>query len=75
MRKHYGCTGLLPNGVPVQNSGKGSVHPEVAELAHREYLEQGHRQSLKRIHERGGFSWAELALLLADALLRVKNED
>ena len=56
--------------VPVQME-QGAVLPEeIARLAYAEYAHSHGDQSYERLHERGGFGWAEVGYLLADALER-----
>ena len=44
---------------------RGQVPEAVARLAYVEYARAGHgSQSFERLHERGGFSWAELIACL-----------
>lgn len=46
----------------------------IAEEAYKEYAAQGHgSQSFDRLHERGGFSTAELAILLFDRIKRIES--
>lgn len=58
---------LDPGGQPLRK-----VSERIARVAHAEYAAQGHRQTFERLHERGGFSAAELIELLAQRIERLE---
>ena len=63
--------------VPVQATHLPSNAPKaIAEEAYIEYRDQGHgAQSFERLHERGGFGWQEMAILLYNRIKRLSSED
>lgn len=50
--------------VPVQASVMRTVRAEIAREAYLEYSQQWPGQTFERLHERGGFAWDEMAMLL-----------
>jgi hypothetical protein len=57
------------------NYGRGEIPYEVAEEAYKEYAAKyGTSQSLERLNERGGFGWAELAILLFERCKRLSEK-
>ncbi len=60
---------------PVQETLRaGSVRPEIAEVAYREYSRLfGTDQSLARLNQRGGFDWAELVEFLYAEVTRLQR--
>ncbi|MCB5312093.1 hypothetical protein [Yersinia intermedia] len=60
--------------VPVQKSVNPTILAEYAEEAYKEYRAQfGTRQSLERLYERGGFSYAEMVMLLYQRVKRLEE--
>lgn len=62
--------------VPMQHSRhhEPGIPEPIARLAYEEYANQGHgSQSFDRLHERGGFSEAEIVLLLSDLIERSRH--
>ncbi|MDE9537352.1 hypothetical protein [Xenorhabdus bovienii] len=51
--------------VPVQRTSATDIDLDIAKAAFEEYRKQfGDDQSFERLHQRGGFCWAELAVFL-----------
>ena len=65
-------TGSTPRmqSVPVHMERDAVLPEEIARLAYAEYAHSNGDQGYERLHERGGFGWAEVAYLLADAMER-----
>ncbi|CAI1526727.1 Uncharacterised protein [Serratia quinivorans] len=60
--------------VPVQKPAFNTIDSDIAREAYKEYVAQtGNDQSFERIHQRGGFCWAELAVLLYARLKRLEG--
>lgn len=52
-----------------------TVDADIARAAYEEYVVQcGDGQSFERLHQRGGFCWAELAALLYARIKRLEGE-
>lgn len=62
--------------MPWQSRNEPPDIPElIAREAYKEYaMQYGTQQSFERLHERGGFGCAELAILLYDRIKRIENE-
>ncbi|HDY4931549.1 TPA: hypothetical protein RPG34_003381 [Yersinia enterocolitica] len=61
--------------VPVQKSTNPTIRAEYAEEAYKEYRAQfGSSQSLERLYERGGFSYAEMVMLLYQRIKRLEGK-
>lgn len=61
--------------VPVQKSINPTISAEYAEEAYKEYQAQfGSSQSLERLYERGGFSYAEMVMLLYQRIKRLEGK-
>ncbi|MBH2533853.1 hypothetical protein [Serratia bockelmannii] len=61
--------------VPVQRPMASTVDADIARAAYEEYVVQcGDGQSFERLHQRGGFCWAELAALLYARIKRLEGE-
>lgn len=60
--------------VPVQSSHCRTIPKDIAEMAYAEYAIHHGSQSFERLHERGGFSFGEVVMLLADALNRERSK-
>lgn len=61
--------------VPVQKANLREVDAEIAQEAYKEYAAKyGPDQSFERLHERGGFCWAELADHLYARIKRLERQ-
>lgn len=61
--------------VPIQPTSLKTVSREIAEEAYKEYSAlYGNDQSFERLHERGGFGWSELAILLHGRIKRLEKK-
>lgn len=57
----------------VRGAERNEIPMPVAEEAYKEYSAQyGTEQSLRRLNERGGFGWSELAILLYERIKRLE---
>lgn len=55
-------------------TSKANIPKMIAQEAYKEYVDQGHGgQSFDRLHERGGFSAEEIAMLLFDRIKRLED--
>lgn len=53
---------------------RSEIPSDVAKEAYKEYAAQyGTSQSLARLNERGGFGWAEMAILLFERVKRLES--
>lgn len=65
----------VPLQVRLKHNEKTTIPEPIARLAYEEYAYQfGTQQSFERLHERGGFGYAEVIALLADLIERERED-